>query len=90
MIGAKTYRGIDYIRVRDLPEDQKDAIRNWLNEDLIIKIQTDSSLLVDCVLYKDYKDWFEKIYTPAVPGDQKNTNTECQRDVKTFRGLAFD
>lgn len=90
MIEAKTYRGIDFIRIKELPQDQKQAIKNWLNPELIIKIQTETSLLSDCILYKDYKDWFEKIYTSAVSGETEKANAELNPKRKPLTGLAFD
>lgn len=89
MIEAKTYRGIDFVRVSDLPEDQRTAIQNWLNADVIIKIQTETSLLSDCILYKDYLHWFEKIFTKILPVQSQKVSTDFKGHPQPVRGFAL-
>lgn len=60
---AKRFKGIEYVRVASLPSEEKDQISNWLNSDTIIKIQTDTELMRDCVLYKDYEYWYNNVFT---------------------------
>ena len=83
----KHYKGIDYIRVSDLPEDQQQKIQNWLNNDVVIKILTPEGLLKDCLLYSDYTYWFQSIYTPIEPA---NADEPQKVKRKRFGGLAFD
>lgn len=91
MVEAKTYRGIDYVRISELPKEQQLAIQNWLNEDVVIKIMTESSLLSDCILFKDYSYWFEKIYTQAIADTApEKVKVELQPQTKPVTGLAFD
>lgn len=78
---VSVYRGIEYIRISELPEDEKTQIRNWLDRDMIIKIQTQDQLLPDCVVYKEYVHWYEKIYTKISPVD--TTKKASQTDVKS-------
>ncbi|ELR71061.1 hypothetical protein C900_03191 [Fulvivirga imtechensis AK7] len=89
MIEANTYRGIDYVRVGDLPNDQKEAIQNWLNEDVVIKIQTETALLSDCILYKDYQHWFEKIFTSIVPVENEKVKPEFKTQANPVGTLAL-
>ncbi|UII28409.1 hypothetical protein LVD15_08260 [Fulvivirga maritima] len=89
MIKSSTFKGIEYVRVSNLPQEQKEAIQNWLNRDVMIKILTPEGLMRDCILYKDYKSWFEKIYTSATPIDPKETNSEVSNRAGKVSGLAW-
>ena len=60
----QVYRGIEFVRVKDLPEDLKKDITNWLNDDILIKIRTDQGLFNDCIQIKDFEYWYNNIYTP--------------------------
>jgi hypothetical protein len=55
----EVYKGISFVRLSDLPKDQKHVICQ--SEIRKIKIKTDSSVLTDCVQYLDYENWFESI-----------------------------
>jgi len=59
-IQALNYRGIEYIRLRDLPKFQKDHLIQWGGEGLAFIIQKESYKLDDCILYSDYSYWFDK------------------------------
>lgn len=90
MIEAKIYRGIEYVRIGELPADQKSAIKNWLNLDVVIKIQTESALMTDCLLFKDYKFWFKSIYTKAVAIEETREAKSDLKAKEAVGGLAFD
>ncbi|MEQ8927175.1 MAG: hypothetical protein RLO81_15245 [Fulvivirga sp.] len=62
---ARVYRGIEFIRISELPENQKEAIKSWATKDVVIKILIDDHLLSDCIQYKDYRVWFETVYQQA-------------------------
>ena len=62
---GREYRGSHFIRKSDLPEDLRNEITNWLNDDILIKIRTDEGLFGDCILVKDFQYWYENIYTPV-------------------------
>jgi len=57
----KVFRGIHYIRVSQLPHEQKDMFMKWLPRDQIIKIQIEQDILPDCVQYHHYEHWFDNI-----------------------------
>ncbi len=88
MIAATIYKGIEYVRVAELPEEQLEAIKNWLNPETVIKIQTENALLSDCLQYKDYQFWFEKIFTKAI-SEAEAISTKTAIATKSI-GLAFD
>lgn len=58
-VESELYKGIEYVRVSSLPEDQKEKIKTSLPRDKVIKILKDGSLIEDCIQYTDYLAWFE-------------------------------
>lgn len=83
---AKVYKGIYYIRISELPDDQQVQIKNIESKDLIIKILTDTELMSDCVVYTDYQNWFQNIYTQVSPAEVEEKTQESQK-VSVFRKL---
>ena len=65
MVDPQTYKGIEYVRLNELPEEQKRIIKETLSKDLVIKILINGELCNDCVQYKDYTHWFKHIFTLA-------------------------
>ncbi|MBS1544749.1 MAG: hypothetical protein JST14_14020 [Bacteroidetes bacterium] len=61
---AENFRGIVYVRISNLPEDQKTQIWQSLERDKIIRIFRENTLLNDCVLYQDYLSWLEQQKVP--------------------------
>jgi len=85
------YRGIEYVRLGDLPAEEREQIKNWLGSDSIIKIKTDSELMIDCVQYKEYEQWFKTIYTNAEGLSQEQQVAKSKvMNAKRSTGLAFD
>lgn len=87
---ATNYKGIEYVRISELPKDQVDQFKKWLSHDMIIKILTPEQLMSDCVLFKDYKHWFETIYTELSPAETETQAKPSEVKRKTYKGLAFD
>ncbi len=58
-VDPEFYKGIEYIRISSLPEDQKEKITLTISQDKVIKIQMEGKLLSDCIQYVDYLIWFE-------------------------------
>ena len=56
----ETYKGIGFVRISSLPEDQKKLIWSSFNAQKIIKILRENELLNDCLLYEDYQDWYNR------------------------------
>jgi hypothetical protein len=61
---SENYKGIKFVRISSLPQEQKAQIWNSFNINLIIKILKGETLLNDCLEYKHYVSWYEKIYAP--------------------------
>lgn len=85
-VALTKYKGIEYIRIGELPKNQSEQIVEWLSKDQVIKILTEEKLMDDCVQYADYSYWFDHVYKPevkkvAVKGDYRS---------KKKWGFAFD
>lgn len=74
MENPKLYKGIEYVQLKELPEDQQQKITQSLSREFFIKILIDGHLHQDCILYKDYKNWFENVY--SVPDVRESTTPE--------------
>jgi len=59
---SENYKGIEYVRISNLPGDQKNLVYKSLNHNLIINILKDNSLMNDCLQYQHYITWYETIY----------------------------
>jgi hypothetical protein len=53
----ETYKGIEFIRISALPEEERVLIRKTLDETKIIKILRERELLNDCIQVSDYSEW---------------------------------
>lgn len=77
---AENYKGIEFVRISTLPEDQKQLIWTSLKRDKIIKILKNDCLLNDCVQVRDYETWYTENYfvkpadSSATPQPPKNQN----------------
>lgn len=60
---VENYKGIEFVRISSLPEDQKKKIWSSFHTNKIIKILRDKELLNDCVRYTDYLDWYTSTYS---------------------------
>lgn len=80
----KLYKGIEYVQLKELPGDQQARIKESLNQELFIKILVNGELHQDCILYKDYSYWFERVYTlgHASPDSQAAPAVEGIRPLK--------
>ncbi|MFY8037802.1 MAG: hypothetical protein ACOVMQ_11575 [Cyclobacteriaceae bacterium] len=54
---SEVYKGIEFVRISSLPDDQKSAIWSSFDREKIIKILKADALMNDCILYRDYLDW---------------------------------
>ncbi len=56
----ENFKGIEFVRISSLPEEQKQRIWQSFQHDKIIKIVKDQALMNDCILYNDYLSWLKK------------------------------
>ena len=54
---SENYKGIQFVRISSLENNEKNLIKNTLKRDKIIKILRGTELLSDCVQYEDYIVW---------------------------------
>jgi hypothetical protein len=58
----RVYRGIEYVRIDELPPDQR---RLLMLSPLVperIKILVDGKVFDQCLLYNSYTEWFNRVY----------------------------
>jgi hypothetical protein len=70
----ENYKGIEFVRISTLPEDQKRMIWTSAYKHKIIKILRDRELLNDCLPYDHYIEWYKQGYknettASAQPGE---------------------
>lgn len=66
MIAAiENYKGIEFVRISTLPEEQKRKIWTSSYQHKVIKILRDKELLSDCLPYENYVEWYEQSYKTA-------------------------
>ena len=63
---SENFKGIEFVRISSLPDEQKEKIWKSFHHDKIIKIVKDQALLNDCILYQDYITWLEQQQSTSV------------------------
>lgn len=81
MENPKLYKGIEYVQLNELPEDQQKKIKESLNQELFIKILVDGHLRQDCIFYKDYKYWFECTFRTPVQEAMPEPSPAATEDI---------
>ena len=82
---AENFKGIEFVRISSLPEDQKEKIWKSFHHDKIIKIVKDQALLNDCILYNDYVSWLNQQQSAIT----MSTASTSPSSMPTFAKLAF-
>ncbi|MEY4930159.1 MAG: hypothetical protein RI909_883 [Bacteroidota bacterium] len=62
MTEREIYKGIEFVRISNLPQEQSERIKASFPKEKIIKILKDEVILRDCISYRDYQDWFKQSY----------------------------
>lgn len=65
-MSAETYKGIEFVRIANLPEDQRSHIKATIDHSKIIKILKEKELLHDCVQVIDYAAWMKENFNRRV------------------------
>jgi hypothetical protein len=79
------YRGIEYINISDLPDDQQKALNSTQPRPEPVKILIHGKVSEKCILYNDYSDWFTNVYNKPLPKGipfTKNKNVVITKLVK--------
>jgi hypothetical protein len=61
-VNSTIYKGIEYIQVRELPPDQQELLLQSINHELFIKIMVEGQLVGNCLQFKDYEVWFDRVF----------------------------
>jgi hypothetical protein len=56
------YKGIEFVRISNLPTEQSERIKASVPKEKIIKILKDEVILKDCLQYHHYQEWFRETY----------------------------
>ena len=59
-VGSKEYRGIHFVQLDDLPDDQAKRISKWVPAKDIFKIRTEQEIIARCIQYKTYEAWYNR------------------------------
>jgi hypothetical protein len=62
---SKNYKGIHYVQLNELPASQQDNLLKTLRSDYFIKIMIEGSIVSQCIQYKDYSVWYDKVFNIA-------------------------
>ncbi len=58
-VPVEYYRGIEYVRVSALPDEERQIFWQSFDQQKVISILRGDALLNDCILLKDYSRWHE-------------------------------
>lgn len=78
MIEREIYKGIEFVRLSNLPKEQSERINAALPKEKIIKILRDEVILKDCIQYRDYQEWYVESYkvtTNLIPNKTEGVRT---------------
>lgn len=64
-VNSTVYKGIEFIEISTLPNDQKASLLQTINPDLFIKILIDGKLMPRCLQYRIYEEWYDNEYRPV-------------------------
>ncbi|MEJ0031088.1 MAG: hypothetical protein WDO15_12225 [Bacteroidota bacterium] len=71
-MSAEIYKGIEFVRISNLPEEQKQQITRTIDHSKIIKILRGKELLSDCVQVNDYDRWMSESFMKEIISIQSN------------------
>ncbi|MFM7859124.1 MAG: hypothetical protein ACKO96_46180 [Flammeovirgaceae bacterium] len=74
-VKAELYRGIEFIRISDLPEDLRHQFWQTFDHKKVIKILRSGSLLNDCVLINDFMHWQQTAHPEKLTSPQSEQAT---------------
>ena len=83
---SRTYKGIDYIRLTELPDEQYLAFIEWIGNESIITIQVNGSSIKNCVQFSDYSYWYDSIFMTS----ENAKTSKTSRSKRNSLGFAFD
>lgn len=67
MVKPTLYRGIEFVCVADLPEEQKILLQSSPGYPERINIFIEGEIRRNCIQYHVYAEWFAHVYKTSVP-----------------------
>ncbi|WP_276368259.1 hypothetical protein [Chryseolinea sp. H1M3-3] len=81
-VNSTVYKGIEFIEISTLPNEQRTSLLQTINPELLIKILVDGKLMPRCIQYKYYEEWYENSYQSSLI-DKKESNAIAEsRDAE--------
>lgn len=65
-VDSKTFKGIEYVQVSELPQAQREVLSQTINPELYIKLLIDGKIVSGCLQYKDYSKWYVDHFQPQI------------------------
>jgi hypothetical protein len=81
-VNSTVYKGIEYVQVRELPPEQQELLLQSINRELFIKIIVEGQAVGNCLLFKDYELWFDRVYAKGEPGLVPQPAPKTTEEVK--------
>ena len=85
-VNSTIYKGIEFVEISTLPNEQRTSLLQAVNPDLLIKILVDGKLMPRCIQYKDYEEWYDNSYRPSFKDE---TSASSKTAVPETRGTAL-
>lgn len=70
-VNSTVYKGIEFIEISSLPNDQKGSLLETLDPELFIKIMVDGKLIPRCLQFKDYEAWYDSSFNSVSSNESK-------------------
>ena len=78
------YRGIEFVKINDLPEDQQLILKSTPNGMEFVKILIYGRVSEQCILYSSYSNWYSSVFKqPASNKKNQLKNKDQEIDVTT-------
>lgn len=84
-VDCKVFKGIEYVQVSELPDDQRGILIQTINPDLYIKILIDGKIVSGCLQYKDYAGWYNDHFAKCLAP----SSSTAVREVGIQPNIAF-
>jgi hypothetical protein len=83
-VKSKIFKGIEYIQIAELPQEQQEILAKTLNKNIIIKILMNGKVVRDCIQFKDYQTWYENIFKskPLADDLKEKSKSISRKEVK--------
>lgn len=80
-VDAKLFKGIEYVQLSELPQNQRELLTQTINQELFIKLLVDGKIVSGCIQYKDYSKWYVELYQPLVSAAREQSVMQIQPNL---------